>query len=136
MSSSWYLLKSIESALGVSLPWGWASDWAAVVFTTSAAMILGFVMLVWRRSLDKAREAKPVVSLKAAKMEAEEEDDGEVESGKTKITVFFGTQTGTAEGFAKVRHSIYPFKYLYSFCRLYCSRWISQSIFSLSNWRL
>nr|ANQ46483.1 cytochrome P450 reductase [Santalum album] len=100
MSSSSELWKSIGSALGVSPPPAWAEEWAAVIVTTSAALIVGFVMFMWRRSGEKSKELRPVVALKAAPIEAEE-DDGEVDSGKTKVTVFFGTQTGTAEGFAK-----------------------------------
>ncbi|RWR75310.1 hypothetical protein CKAN_00368600 [Cinnamomum micranthum f. kanehirae] len=70
-----------------------------VVLTTSIAVLIGCVFLFfWRRSNGqksvKATEAPKPLILK-------EETEPEVDDGKKKVTVFFGTQTGTAEGFAK-----------------------------------
>ncbi|XP_057973592.1 NADPH--cytochrome P450 reductase [Malania oleifera] len=96
MSSSSELLRSIQAALGVSME----SDWAVVIVTTSVAVIVGFVMFLWRRSGEQGKEVKPVVALKST-VAAAEEDGAEADLGKTKVTIFFGTQTGTAEGFAK-----------------------------------
>lgn len=68
-----------------------------VLLATSAALLVGLVAaLVWRRSA-AARTAEPPKPLLAKK-----EAEPEVDDGKRKVTVFFGTQTGTAEGFAKV----------------------------------
>ncbi|KAK2977982.1 hypothetical protein RJ640_023520, partial [Escallonia rubra] len=92
LGSGW--AGSLESVFGVSL----GSDAAVVIASTSLALIIGLLVFVWRRSADRGRESAPVVVQKAAPVEADEE---EVEEGKVKLTVFFGTQTGTAEGFAK-----------------------------------
>ncbi|XP_062163441.1 NADPH--cytochrome P450 reductase [Alnus glutinosa] len=95
------LVRTLESALGISLG-GSVSDSAVVIATTSLAVVIGLlVVLVWRRSWDRSggREVKPVVVPKLSVKD--EEDDVEAESGKSKVTIFFGTQTGTAEGFAK-----------------------------------
>ncbi|XP_071733609.1 NADPH--cytochrome P450 reductase 1 [Rutidosis leptorrhynchoides] len=68
-----------------------------MILTTSVAVLIGcVVVLVWRRSASKKSVIEPVVI--APKKFKEEE---EVDDGKKKVTVFFGTQTGTAEGFAK-----------------------------------
>ncbi|GFS44061.1 P450 reductase 1 [Actinidia rufa] len=96
MSSSSDLIRSIESVLGISF----GSDAAVVVVTTCVAVIVGLLFFLWNRSSDRSREAKPVVVSKPLKVEVEE-DEVEEGSGKTKVTIFFGTQTGTAEGFAK-----------------------------------
>lgn len=92
------LLRLLESALGGSV-----SDSAAVILTTSVAVVIGLLVLMWRRSWDRngTKEMKPVVVPKFSAKD-EEDDVVETDSGKTKVTVFFGTQTGTAEGFAKV----------------------------------
>lgn len=96
MESSSELVRSIESALGMSL----GSDTVLVLLTTSFAVIVGFVVFFLKRSSDRSKEVKPVVFPKSLHVEPEEET--ELEPGKVKVTVFFGTQTGTAEGFAKV----------------------------------
>ncbi|XP_042446690.1 NADPH--cytochrome P450 reductase 3-like [Zingiber officinale] len=67
------------------------------VLSTVVAVLVGCVAIffVWRSSGRKPAEPpKPLVV--KTQMDAEEEDQG-----KKKVTVFFGTQTGTAEGFAK-----------------------------------
>ncbi|CAK9163626.1 unnamed protein product [Ilex paraguariensis] len=98
MSSNVDLVRSIESIVGVSFGEG-VTDLVVVIVTTSFALIIGLLVLVWKRSADRSKESRPVVVPKAVSVEPEEE---EVEvDGKTKLTVFFGTQTGTAEGFAK-----------------------------------
>ncbi|KAI3790473.1 hypothetical protein L2E82_03538 [Cichorium intybus] len=69
------------------------------LFTTSVAVLIGcFIVLVWRRSSTK----KPVEDLKPQPIVVpKREKEPEVDDGKKKVTIFFGTQTGTAEGFAK-----------------------------------
>ncbi|CAA2955987.1 cytochrome P450 reductase [Olea europaea subsp. europaea] len=71
-----------------------------MVLTTSVAVLIGCVVaLVWRRAAGSATKnvvEPPKVVVPKATAEPEEVDDG-----KKKVTIFFGTQTGTAEGFAK-----------------------------------
>lgn len=93
------LVRSIETVFGVSL--GEESDKTMVVLlTTSLAVIVGLVVFFWKRSGDRVKENKPVVVPKQFNPLVEEEDV-EVDPSKVKVSVFFGTQTGTAEGFAK-----------------------------------
>ncbi|KAH7544661.1 hypothetical protein FEM48_Zijuj01G0009500 [Ziziphus jujuba var. spinosa] len=67
------------------------------ILTTSIAVLIGcVVVLLWRRSSSqKPKVAEPPKPLIVQVPEVE------VDDGKKKVTVFFGTQTGTAEGFAK-----------------------------------
>ncbi|XP_015888193.3 NADPH--cytochrome P450 reductase 1 [Ziziphus jujuba] len=67
------------------------------ILTTSIAVLIGCVVaLLWRRSSSqKPKVAEPPKPLIVQVPEVE------VDDGKKKVTVFFGTQTGTAEGFAK-----------------------------------
>ncbi|KAL2228045.1 NADPH--cytochrome P450 reductase [Sesamum indicum] len=69
-----------------------------MVLTTSVAVLIGcVVVLAWRRGSGKKKPVEPPkLVLPKAALEPEEVDDG-----KKKVSVFFGTQTGTAEGFAK-----------------------------------
>nr|GLL48140.1 NADPH--cytochrome P450 reductase-like [Ipomoea trifida] len=93
MESSSELLRSIGAALGVSI----GNDVAVVALTTSIAVVVGLLVLVWMRTSDRSKEVRPLKVPKAKAVEQEED----VDAGKVKVTVFFGTQTGTAEGFAK-----------------------------------
>ncbi|XP_041998854.1 NADPH--cytochrome P450 reductase-like [Salvia splendens] len=72
----------------------------AMVLTTSVAVLIGcVVVLAWRRTAGSAgKKQLPPPKLVVPKSAVEPE---EPEDDKTKVSVFFGTQTGTAEGFAK-----------------------------------
>ncbi|XP_021912724.1 NADPH--cytochrome P450 reductase 2 [Carica papaya] len=68
-----------------------------MILTTSIAVLIGcVVVLVWRRSSSQ----KPKI-LEPPKPLIVKPAEVEVDDGKKKVTIFFGTQTGTAEGFAK-----------------------------------
>lgn len=68
-----------------------------MILTTSIAVLIGcVVVLIWRRS--SSQKPKKIEPLKPLVVK---EPEVEVDDGKQKITIFFGTQTGTAEGFAK-----------------------------------
>ncbi|CAK8568174.1 unnamed protein product [Lathyrus sativus] len=97
-SSNSDLVRTIESVLGISLGDS-VSDSVVLIATTSAAVIIGLLVFLWRKSSDRSRELKPVIVPKFSVKE--EDDEVDVGPGKTKVTVFYGTQTGTAEGFAK-----------------------------------
>ncbi|XP_010254555.1 PREDICTED: NADPH--cytochrome P450 reductase-like [Nelumbo nucifera] len=98
-SNSIFKTNSLQSILGISLGSESVSDSFILIFTTSVAVLVGLVFFIWKRSSAPEKPAKPVVVLKPSSLE--EEDEVEVDPGKTKVTIFFGTQTGTAEGFAK-----------------------------------
>nr|XP_043623298.1 NADPH--cytochrome P450 reductase 2-like [Erigeron canadensis] len=76
------------------------------LFTTSFAVIIGCVLLLlWRKSFTKKKklvkeDSEPVQRI-AVPLKKQNEPEEEVDDGKKKISIFYGTQTGTAEGFAK-----------------------------------
>ncbi|GMJ02526.1 ARABIDOPSIS THALIANA CYTOCHROME REDUCTASE 1, ARABIDOPSIS CYTOCHROME REDUCTASE, P450 reductase 1 [Hibiscus trionum] len=102
MSSSSDLVSFVESVLGVSLG-GSVTDSMIMMATTSLAVVLGLLIFLWRKSAtERSRDVKPLVAANPVSLKADEDDDEAfVATGKTKVTVFYGTQTGTAEGFAK-----------------------------------
>ncbi|GKV33565.1 hypothetical protein SLEP1_g42057 [Rubroshorea leprosula] len=101
MSSSSDLVRFVESVLGVPLGDS-VSDSVIVIATTSLAVIVGLLVLVWRKSAaGRSRKDKPIPVPKPLSLKDDEGDEDFAASGKKKVTVFFGTQTGTAEGFAK-----------------------------------
>lgn len=66
------------------------------IVTTFIAVLIGLVAFRWSRSgSQKPRSFEPPKPLIVKEPEPEADD------GKKKVTIFFGTQTGTAEGFAK-----------------------------------
>ncbi|KAK9715513.1 hypothetical protein RND81_06G170000 [Saponaria officinalis] len=72
-----------------------------MIITTSIAVIIGcVVLLIWRRS-NGVKSSKDVSDVPKPLILKQDDDDVEVDDGKKKVTIFFGTQTGTAEGFAK-----------------------------------
>lgn len=99
-SSTSDLIGSTESVSGLSLDPSSGSSYAILLLWTSIAVIVGLVFVLWRRSNDNSGDSKVVVAPKSLKVEPEE-DELEIAAGKTKVSIFFGTQTGTAEGFAK-----------------------------------
>ena len=103
MGSNSELVRTIESVLGISLCES-VSDSVVLIVTMSFAVIIGLLVFVWKRSSDRSSSSsvKPVEVPKFSSLNKDEDDEVEVDSGKTKVSVFFGTQTGTAEGFAKV----------------------------------
>ncbi|ESW13268.1 hypothetical protein PHAVU_008G182200 [Phaseolus vulgaris] len=92
MASKYELVRTV---LGVSV-----SDSVLLIVTTSAAVLIGLLVFVLKKSSDRSKEQKSLAVPKLA-LRQEEEDEADVGLGKTRVVVFFGTQTGTAEGFAK-----------------------------------
>lgn len=71
-----------------------------ILTTTSVAVLIGCVVaLMWRRSRGMKKVKSVEQFLKPVKVE---EPVVEVDDRRKKVVVFYGTQTGTAEGFAKV----------------------------------
>lgn len=104
MASEADVFNMVEFYLGVSL----RSESAVMILTAAVALILGLLIFVWRRSSDRGKDVKKLVVSKPVTIPAED-DEAEAAVGKTKVTVFFGTQTGTAEGFAKVIYILFGF---------------------------
>nr|ACL53735.1 unknown [Zea mays] len=75
-------------------------DPLAALAATAAALVAGLLIIaVWFRS-GGGTPSKPVatpVRPPPVKVDA----DADVDDGRKRVTIFFGTQTGTAEGFAK-----------------------------------
>ncbi|TYJ49404.1 hypothetical protein E1A91_A01G131900v1 [Gossypium mustelinum] len=101
MSSSSGLVSFVESVLGMSLG-GSVTDSMLMIATTSLAVILVFLIFLWKNlASQRSPDVKLLVASKPLSVKVDEDDDALVASGKKKVTIFYGIQTGTAEGFAK-----------------------------------
>ncbi|XP_043713002.1 NADPH--cytochrome P450 reductase-like [Telopea speciosissima] len=99
MGSNLTWISSLESILGISIGSGQNSDSIIIILSTSLAVLVGLVYFFLKRFPSRDKPPKPFVAPNSLSLH--EEDEVEAEAGKTKVTIFFGTQTGTAEGFAK-----------------------------------
>ncbi|KAE8656115.1 NADPH--cytochrome P450 reductase [Hibiscus syriacus] len=102
MSSSSDLVSFVETVLGVSLG-GSVTNSMIMLATTSLAVVLGLLIFLWIKSAtERSRGVEPLAAPNPVSLDSDEDDDeASVAAGKTKVTIFYGTQTGTAEGFAK-----------------------------------
>jgi NADPH-ferrihemoprotein reductase len=74
-----------------------------LLLTTSLAVLVGCgVALLVRRSSAPRAAAAAASQAPPRSLAAKPKDEPDPDDGRPRVTVFFGTQTGTAEGFAKV----------------------------------
>ncbi|GFY80691.1 P450 reductase 2 [Actinidia rufa] len=71
-----------------------------MILTTSVALLIGcLAVLVWRRS--SGQKSTKGAAEPPRPLMVNTEPEPEIDDGKKKVSIFYGTQTGTAEGFAK-----------------------------------
>jgi NADPH-ferrihemoprotein reductase len=87
---------------------GGGAEGRALVATLAAAVLGAALLVLWRRAAaGKKRKQEAAAAAEAVHFKARSakvaDEEAEAAADRKKVTVFFGTQTGTAEGFAKVR---------------------------------
>lgn len=92
---------SSESGVGVTMATMFVENREFVmILTTSIAVLIGCVVVfVMRRS--SSQKPKSAGGIEPPKPLIVKEHEPEPDDGQKKVTILFGTQTGTAEGFAK-----------------------------------
>ena len=73
-----------------------------MIVSTSLALLIGCAFLLILRKFNGEKSSRVAKEVPKPLIVKEEEEEVDVDHGKKKVTVFFGSQTGTAEGFAKV----------------------------------
>ncbi|KAM0857310.1 hypothetical protein ACQ4PT_048570 [Festuca glaucescens] len=75
-------------------------DPLAALAATAAALVAGLLILAfWFRSAGGGQAKAPAEPLRPPPVKVHA--DADLDDGRKRVTIFFGTQTGTAEGFAK-----------------------------------
>jgi hypothetical protein len=102
------LLRGVTPAeLAGSVAAGERAEVRALLATLAAAVLGCALLVLWQRTA-KRKEADTKASAAAgtqlAKKARQDNDEQPGDDGRKRVAVFFGTQTGTAEGFAKVAH--------------------------------
>ncbi|CAA7399524.1 unnamed protein product [Spirodela intermedia] len=104
MSSSWLSASArrlVEAILGAEAAAAVSSEGIVVALTTSLAVLAGVAFLLWRKLSSADESSRKPVAVQPKPLLVRLDSEIDEDPRKKKATVFFGTQTGTAEGFAK-----------------------------------
>ncbi|MQL73853.1 hypothetical protein Taro_006217 [Colocasia esculenta] len=101
-----YARHLLESIIGAEAAGGFSSEGILAALVTSVAVVVGVAFLLWRRLAPGEGSGGKPVAVQPKPLLVREESEIDADPGKRKVTVFFGTQTGTAEGFAKDDYAV------------------------------